>query len=215
MLQTLGILVLLIVIVVLGVSKVSSTEKTEAVSLKLEEQIKMLSNLGIKMNKGVSVEDLLYSWDREEYEDKPFDLILFMYGSEIEKEPWGRNISNFAWNFDVECVEGNGSYIDIVKHFALISGKSNAVTDIEDSVNFESGEAWVSYKINGKLRKYSIKIDNDWADPNAVASIMGDMEDENHRFYAKDNGQASIWFYLDESKAKALNKLSGNALVSN
>ena len=44
---------------------------------------------------------------------------------------------------------------------------------------------------------------------------MGDMEDKSHSFYAKDNGQASIWFYLDESKAKALNKLSGNALVSN
>ena len=215
MLQTLGILVLLIVIVLFGVSKASSTEKTEAGSLKLEKQIEVLSDLGIKMNKGVSVEELLYSWGRDEYENKPFDLILHMYGSEIEKEPWGRNISNFVWNFDVECVEGSGSYIDIVKHFALISGKSNVVTDIEDSVNFESGEAWVSYKINGKLRKYNVEIDNDWADSNAVASIMGDMEDDSHRFYAKDNGQASIWFYLDESKAKALNELTSNALVSN
>jgi hypothetical protein len=215
MLQTLRISALVVVIVIFWVPRVSGSEKTGTVSIKLEDQIKMLGELGIKMNDGVTVDDLLYSWSREEYEDNPFDLILLTYSSEVEKEPWGRNVSDFTWNFDFECVEGDGAYIYIVKNFALISGKLNDVTDIRDSVDFDSGEAWVSYKVNGKFRKYDVEIDNDWADPNAVVSIMKDLEDESHRFYGIDNGQASIWFYLDESEALVLNKLTGNALVSN
>ena len=50
---------------------------------------------------------------------------------------------------------------------------------------------------------------------------MADIERDGFRFYAKDNGQASIWHYLDDETASKLddetasklNALSGNALV--
>ncbi len=183
--------------------------------MSLEAQIQALSDLGLKLNEGVTIDDLLYSWDRREYESEPFDTILFMFGSEVEREPWGRNVCDRAWNFDVECVEGNGAYVTIVKRLALVAGAADSITDVKDAVCFETGEAWLSYKFNGELRKYGIKIDNDWADPEVVMAIMKDLEKPGYRFYAKDNGQASIWFFLDDATAKKLNELSGNALQAN
>ena len=42
---------------------------------------------------------------------------------------------------------------------------------------------------------------------------MKDIERDGKRFYAKDNGQASTWFYLDEVTAMKINALTGNMLV--
>jgi hypothetical protein len=188
---------------------------SKAQSYTLENQIEILKGLGISLNENVTIDDFLNSFDRDAYEDKPFDLILFVYGIEIESEPWGRNFSNNAWNFDVECIEDNGSYIEIVKNFALLSNKLDEIENIKDSVDFEKEDAWVSYSINGIEKRYEAEFDNDWADPITVTSIMSDLTNDGYSFYAKDNGQASIWFYLDDKTAQKLNEYSNNALVKN
>lgn len=190
-------------------------EQSKAQSYTLEQQIEILKNLGIALNDDVTVDDFLNSFDRDAYETEPFDLILFVYGVEIESEPWGRRFSNNAWNFDVECIVDNGSYIEIVKNFALLSKHLDRVENIKDSVDFEKEEAWVSYSIDGVEKRYDAEFDNDWADPVTVISIMSDLTSDGYSFYAKDNGQASVWFYLDEKTAQKLNEYSNNALVKN
>ncbi len=190
-------------------------ESSKEESYTLENQIEILKDLGVTLNENVTIDDFLNSFDRGAYEDKPFDLILFIYGVEIESEPWGRRFSNNAWDFDVECIEDNGSYIEIVKNFALLSNKLDKIENIKDSVDFEKEQAWVSYSIDGIEKRYEAKFDNDWADPITVASIMSDLTSDGYSFYAKDNGQASIWFYLDDKAARKLNEYSNNALVKN
>jgi hypothetical protein len=179
----------------------------------LEKQIETLANLGLAMNDGVTIEDLLYSWDRADYENKPYDTILFMYGTEIERAPWGRFVSDCAWNLDMECIEGPGSYVEIVRNLARISGQAQAVTNISDDVDNEAGKAWVSYEIDGASRKHVAEVNDDWADPNVVMLIMQDLEKAGHKFYAKDNGQASIWYYLTPYQARELSKLSNGGLI--
>lgn len=44
---------------------------------------------------------------------------------------------------------------------------------------------------------------------------MQDMRGEGHDFYGKDNGQATVWFYLTPQNANALNKLAGNVFGLN
>jgi hypothetical protein len=181
----------------------------------LEQQLETLSQFGLKLNEGVTLDDLLYSWSRDEYEKQPFDLILFMLGSEVEREPWGRNVCNRAWNFDVECIEDTGSYVTIVQNFCRVAGLPDLITDLEDFVDIDDETAWLKYTVDGEKRHYKIAIDNDWADPATVTAIMDDIERDGKRFYAKDNGQASIWFYLDKTAADKLNTLTGNALSTN
>lgn len=187
---------------------------TEA-SYTLEEQVGVLAELGVTLNEDVTIDDLLNSFDRASYESRPFDLILFVYGVEIESEPWGRKFSNNAWNFDLESIEDNGSYVDIVKNFSLISNNLKNIAKIKDSVDFEKEEAWVSYFINEFDKRYSAEFDNDWADPFVVTSIMSDLTVSGFSFYAKENGQASVWYYLDAKTAEKINAYSNNALVKN
>jgi hypothetical protein len=181
----------------------------------LEQQLETLAQLGLTLNDGVTLDDLLYSSDRPDYENHPYDTLLFMFGSEVEREPWGRNVCDRAWNFDVECIEDTGSYVTIVHNLCRVAGMPDLVCDLEDFVDIECETAWLKYTIDGKRRHFNIPVDNDWADPETVSTVMRDIERNGKRFYGKDNGQASIWFYLDKPTADKLNALTGNALKTN
>ena len=72
--------------------------------VKLEVQLAKLAALGFKLEDGITVDDILYSFDRKDYEKEPYDLILSVLGSEVEREPWDRWICSRVWNFDTECI---------------------------------------------------------------------------------------------------------------
>ncbi len=190
----------------------SAGGKVQRQPIPLEQQLATLARLGLVLNDGVTVDDLLLSWDRQQYESQPYDLILFVLGSEIERDPWGRNVCDRAWNFDVECIEGAGSYVTIVQNFCRVAGMPGLMTDLVDFVDIENKTAWLKYKIDGQQRYYTIAVHDDWADEEVAGQIRQDIERDGKRFYAKDNGQASIWFYLDQQTADQLNELTGNAL---
>lgn len=196
----------------LAVSLFGMSSNVDAREVTLEEQVRVLAELGLTLNEGVVIEDLLYNWQRKDFEEEPFNIIFFAYGSDIGREPWGRNVCDKVWNFDVEFIDGDGSYVEIVKRFSQVAGATERISDVIDSVNFETGKAWVSYKLDGKQKRYEAILDDDWADPDIVASIMGDMEKPGYDYYFIDNGQASVWFYLTKSAAKELNKLSNRLL---
>lgn len=184
-------------------------------TISLEEQLETLAQLGLELNDGITVDDLLYSRDRHEYENEPYDTLLFMLGSEVEREPWGRNVCDRAWNFDVECIEDTGSYVMIVENLCRVAGLPDLISDAEDFVGIENETAWLKYTVDGQPRHINIPVDGDWADSKTVSAIMRDIERDGKRFYDKDNGQASIWFYLDQPTADKLNALSENALRAN
>ena len=82
--------------------------------MKLETQLEQLGELGLILNPGITIEDILYSFARQAFEDKPFELLLFSFGIEVERASWGRRICNRVWNFDTECIVSTGDYVKIV-----------------------------------------------------------------------------------------------------
>ena len=178
--------------------------------MKLEAQISKLTEFGLPLNDGVIVDDLLLSWSRQDYEAIPFDLILFAYGGEIEEKPWGRYVCDRAWNFDAECIEGDGDYAAIVKHFHRITGKKKRLEELSDAVDPEANLAILCYRVDGESRELHPRIDNDWVDPIVAQQIMEDMKQPGYDFYGKDNGQATVWFYMTPENAAALNHLADN-----
>lgn len=178
----------------------------------LENQLARLAELGLTLDEGVTVDDLLYSFDREAYEGRPFDLILFMLGVEVEREPWGRPVCSRVWNFDTECIASTGDYVKIVERLCAVAGQSGRLEAVRDQVDLESGEAWLEYTIDGKRRHWAVEVNDDWADTLTLSYVLGDLERDGRRFYFKDNGQAMILFCLDPATAAELNKLSSDAL---
>ncbi len=182
----------------------------------LEEQVAALRDAGMPLNPYVTIDDLLHSWPREEYEDGSYHCLIFMYGSEIEREPWGRHISAYAWNFDTECIEGPGSYVRIVQELARIAGATTLITNVTDNIDMSAPTATLSYNVRGVPRTLTLRIDNDWADPEAAASVMQDIEkavDDGRRFRGADNGQSTIWFFINDETADKVNAITGNLLA--
>lgn len=178
----------------------------------LEEQIAALAAAGLSMNPGVTIDDLLHSFPRDEYEVGPWHCLLFMYGVEIERRPWGRYIGP-GWDFDVECVNGTGSYVAIVEQFARISGV--AVTDVSDTIDMNAPTGELRYTIGGVAKTVPVEINNDWADPAAITMITSDFEEagDGRAFWGADNGQATVMFYLSDAVAERVNALTGGLLV--
>lgn len=170
----------------------------------LESQLATLADVGLKLDDGITVDDLLYSFGRDEYEQIPFDLILFAFGIEVEREPWGRAFCSRVWNFDTECINDTGDYAEILTRISRVAD-AEFITNIEDFVDIENNIAWVSYEIDGKSRKLNAVVNDDWADFSIVSTIMREIERGGRKFFSKDNGQAMILFYLTPADAITIN----------
>lgn len=181
----------------------------------LEKQLAALAAMDVRLNSDVSVNDLLLSFPREDFERKPYDLILFSLGSEIEAEPWGRHISDDAWNFDLECIEGPGSYGRIIENLLRIAKRPTLVEDIVDDIAPDAATGELRYMLNGQSRSLEVEVNNDWADGLTVAILMGEIADaigNERKFWGAENGQTSIIFFLTDDQAARINRLAKNKL---
>jgi xanthosine utilization system XapX-like protein len=173
--------------------------------LELETQLAKLAELGLVLNAGIEIEDLLYSLDRSELEAEPFLPLIGLLGIEVERAPWGRPICDRVWNFDTECINAPGDYVKIVQKLEMLTGTPDYLTDIVDKV--EEADAWLEYTIEGRRQHWSIEINDDWADMMTLSYVMEDLQRDGKQFYSIDNGQAMILFYLDPETANKLGDL--------
>ena len=180
--------------------------------MKLEQQLAKLAEFGFNLDDGITIDDVLYSFGRDDFEQRPFDLILFVLGVEVEREPWGRSFCSRVWNFDTECINATGDYVHIVKRLCEVAGRPDCLKDVSDFVDLDAGKAWLKYNVNGTQRNWPVEVNDDWADMMTVNYVMDDIQRDGGRFYFKDNGQAMILYYLDARAAAELNRLSNNAL---
>jgi hypothetical protein len=179
----------------------------------LEQQLATLSDCGINLDNGITIEDMLYSFSSEEYEKRPFDLVLFVLGIEVEREPWNRPFCSRVWNFDLECITSTGDYTRIVKRLCQVAGMPDGLNDVRDFVDLQRAKAWLKYRVGDVERNLSAKVTGTWADPQAVSHVMRDIQQlDGRRFYSKDNGQAMVLYYLDPDAAATLNRLAHGTL---
>jgi hypothetical protein len=182
--------------------------------MKLEDQLAALRELRIELDPGITIDDILYSFSREDFESKPFDLLLFILGAEVEREPFGRPFCARVWNFDTECIYADGAYVAIAKRLCRVAGRPDAFLSLRDHIDLSAGEAWVEYTVDGKHRRWDIDVNDDWADTLTVAYMMGDLERDGWKFRARDNGQAMVLYYLNDAGAQRLSELAGRKLTT-
>jgi hypothetical protein len=175
--------------------------------LKLETQLEKLAELGLVLNPGITIEDILFSYDREGFEQDPFECLLFTFGIEVEREPWGRRFCDRVWNFDTECIVSTGDYVEIVQNLCRLTGKPTYLQDITDYVDIATGECWLEYNLGDKRQHWTVEPNDDWADMMAISYVMEDLQRDGNQFYSRDNGQAMILLYLDPETASKLGDL--------
>lgn len=137
----------------------------------LENKLDTLKSCGLQLAPPFTKDDLLKSWKREDYEKEGLDLVLVVLGSAEEQAPW-RNHSVNVWHFDTESIEDNGDYKKIAERMSEISQGSLPLENIEDHVDIEKGEAWLSFTFKGKPIKINCAVNDDWADPKVFSRFV-------------------------------------------
>ena len=183
----------------------------------LEQQIGEFAAAGLPMLPGRTLEELLISWPRDEYESDPYQLLLFSYAGPVEREPFTEWFTGKGWNWDTECIGDTGSYVTVLREFERLTGEQ-IFTELSDDAHYASGgTAHITYAIKaGETRKQSVELNHDWADTKAVFVILSEMEravgDDRH-FYWADNGQAMLIYFITDEVGDALNKLRADLVI--
>ncbi|MGH9755044.1 MAG: hypothetical protein ACREA2_19885 [Blastocatellia bacterium] len=140
----------------------------------MEKQLQTLHDCGIRLAPGITIDHLLASYDREDYEAKPFLHLLAVMGGELEEEPFVY-LSNDIWHFDTECIENHDDYARIAGRMRDLAGSALPLAEINDYVDVvEEEKAWLSFKLNGVETRWEAEVDNDWVDPQ-VFSMFADL----------------------------------------
>jgi hypothetical protein len=181
----------------------------------LETQISQLHDAGLVMAPGRTIAELLTSWARADYESDPYLLLLVMFGSEVEAEPWGRFFCERGLNFDMECLVQRGDYVLAFTEVLRITGQPGLATLLSDDFDIDGKSAMITYTMKDSARTITARVDNDWADPAALAAFMHDIETtiaDGRHFWAADNGQSAVLFFLTDPEAARINALRDQLL---
>jgi hypothetical protein len=147
-------------------------KRKNAPCVPFDEQLRVLADCGISLSQNVRPESLLESFSREEFEKQPFQLLLCAMGGEAEVESQaGPNgyPSDSIWHFDTECIEDHGSYAAIARRLAVLAHPALPIEDVEDYVDIEGDEAWISFKLDGQPEKWVAEVNDDWVDATVLS----------------------------------------------
>ncbi len=189
---------------------------THAERASVEDQVAAFAKAGLHLNPGVRIDDVIYSFDAPEFAQDRYNLLLFVYGIEIEREPWGRRFCDQVLNFDYERIGATGDYVKIAQDLAALTGRTDLISEARDTVDLEKPTATLTCRIAGVPKTYKIKIKDDWADPDVVLALLKDIElavDDGRTFWSGDNGQSAIYLFISDETATALQALKDDCIT--
>lgn len=137
--------------------------KSSRKSVSLEEQVASLAMAGIRLRPNITMDHLLASFDRQQYESDPYRLLLVRMGGETEDEAALR-ISDNIWHLDTECIEGDGDYVRVAERMRTLAGAALPIEELADRVNVEEREVWLEFTLEGKRIHWNLKVQEDWID---------------------------------------------------
>jgi len=160
----------------------------------IEDKLGALAECGLKLKDQFTVSDLIESWGREELDKPGFDLALVCLGMAQESPPWTPHCDNL-WHFDTECVEDDGSYVQIGKRMTEMAQGSLPLSEFEDHVDIDEEEAWFRFQCQGKPIHIDCVVNDDWVDTNIFkhfVELLGKYDPNKLFIYYDLGGQDCI-----------------------
>ncbi len=181
-----------------------------------EEQLRVLAECGIFLSASVTPDLLLRSFSREQYEQDPYRLLLSVMGGEpeygLQVEGEVEALSENIWHLDMECVEDDGAYVVVAERMALLAQGDLPLENIDDEVDLEEGEAWLSVTLDGHTYKWQPRVNEDWLDPSILSRLAGLLaaRDTGRRFtYIDLGGQDCLIGCATEEQRACLESRTG------
>lgn len=181
--------------------------------LTLEGKIKALAAVSVVIDPERTLEEILESFDREEYEQEGFDSLLFVLANEVETGPSaGAFYTNHLYSLDTECIEDHGDYARIATRLAVMFRDEFNIENISDKVDIDEDIAELSFECMGKKYHKKCRVDNDWLDVSIFELFIqcsSDMRSEKKLVFTVSDGQNLLLSVMTPTQMKAFNKLTG------
>jgi hypothetical protein len=149
----------------------SSRPSTGDLPMTLEQKLEVLAGCGIRLAEPFTGDDLRGLWSRTDWDKPGYDLVLVALGMAEEQEPHRSHCVNL-WHFDTECIEDHGDYKRIAERMAAMAEGSLPLENIEDHVDVQDKQAWLSFSLHGKDIKIECEVQDDWVDPTVLSRFV-------------------------------------------
>lgn len=179
--------------------------------LSLEEQIQALAECGIVLRQGLTIDDLLASFNREQFVKDPFLLTLCVLGGTMEQPPY-KPISEDIWHLDTECIWDGGDYVTIAERMRDLAKGNLPIRDIKDHVDIQKQSAWLSFSLDEKKIQWEAIVNEDWIDPSILtrfAELLAARESSRRFIYLDLGGQDCIIGCSSPEQLEAVKQKTG------
>jgi len=176
------------------------------VATTIEEQLATLVRCGVRLEDPEPLPAILEEWTREQLEAEPFGLLLLALGN--ADAPLATNL----WHFDTECIEDHGAYATIASRLQLMAGDDLPLTDIDDHVDIEEGEARLSFTLDGQRHDWTCLVEDDWVDPailSKFAALLAARKTGRRFTYLDLGGQDCLLGCFTDAERKMLSAAVG------
>ncbi|MEQ8155718.1 MAG: hypothetical protein ABRQ25_12670 [Clostridiaceae bacterium] len=184
-------------------------KKNSGVSM--EVQLNNLKEIGISLNSEIKINKIFQVVGRKDIETEPYVFLLIALGSEIEIAD-GQLVlmSDDVWYFDSECIEDSGIYVEIIERLFKMSKGYLRLDNIDDYVDIENNEAWVSFDFNQKYYRWDLKVEDDWFDMTLIQKINRMLIEHgyNKKFAVVVLDQTSLIGFFSKEQLKKINDLT-------
>jgi len=158
----------------------------------------------------------LEQFEREQYEEDPYFLLLTIAGAELcDSNMQVIRMSHDVWNFDMECIEEEDAYTLLLHHFIDLAKGELPLENIVSNVNFEREEALVSFHLGGNVYQWQLSFENDWADINLFKNLgnLAMKRNKGKQYIYFNDGQSLTLIYSDKQVWHKLNELSEKKFI--
>lgn len=178
----------------------------------LEDQLATFAASGIKLRPGHTINDLLNSYSRENFESEPYRLLAVVLGDDLEGPPYGRHFSDELWHLDTECIEGDGSYIRIANRIQNLCKGALPMQNVTDLVDTEADSGWLEFTLSNKTIHIDVKLQEDWLDPQLFshfARLLRERAAPGNLISLDLQGQDMLLGYATPAQMKSLRESTG------
>jgi hypothetical protein len=190
-----------------AIVKENPANKTPA----FEQQLAAFQKFGFRLNKGVKLSDIEEFGTDEEFRDPPYGLLYSALCSEIQREPM-TSVTNNCWSYDVESVDSEDAYVDILSNLQRITRGEIVFEDVKSKIDFEAEKSVVEFSVKGKKYRWEVEVDDDWTDLTFFSRIVNLTRELNTKgkFTEFDtDGQNLIIGYETPEQMSKINQVTG------
>ena len=174
----------------------------------LERQLQDLAACGVHLLPDATPETLLREWSEQDFEKDPYELALVALGG--DDPPLAENV----WHFDTECIEDHGAYAQIAERMRSLAADALPITNIEDFVDVQAGDAWLSFELDGTQHRWTCEVQDDWVDPTVLsrfAQLLAERKTGYRFTYLDLRGQDCLIGCFRDDELTRLRRATGLA----